>query len=149
MVISWGKYQLSMVVADGLAPIWCQDICNHHGDVGQLVQQRSLPKWWEGYSQASTSASSLYIFNSSQKTWVHIKWCVFLSNIIQMKFQDCSRTYLRLNIFRKCSQSTPQICPRNATYGASFVYSQANLYLTFVFAVSCVHCPTLDMLQWE
>ena len=33
---------VSMVVADGLAPIWCQVICNHHDDVGQWV---SSAKW--------------------------------------------------------------------------------------------------------
>ena len=34
---SWG----SMVVADGLAPIWCQDIYNHHDDIGQLANVSS------------------------------------------------------------------------------------------------------------
>ena len=31
-IISW----VSMVVVDGLVPIWCQDICNHHADAGWL-----------------------------------------------------------------------------------------------------------------
>ena len=34
--ITWhyNHNQVSMMVADVLAPIWCQDICNHHDDLG-------------------------------------------------------------------------------------------------------------------
>ena len=33
-----GLYSIvSMVVADGLAPIWRQNICNHHDDVVSIL----------------------------------------------------------------------------------------------------------------
>ena len=35
---------VSMVVADGLVPIWHQDICNHHDDVSWLIHFRGLPR---------------------------------------------------------------------------------------------------------
>ena len=42
--------QISMVVADGLAPIWRQGICNHSDGVAQSVriksaQDEDTPKW--------------------------------------------------------------------------------------------------------
>ena len=37
--------QVSLVVADGLAPIWCQDICNYHDDVGQTAHVKRVHSW--------------------------------------------------------------------------------------------------------
>ena len=40
-ICEFGTYHrygtISMVVADGLVPIWQQDICNHHGEGDWLV----------------------------------------------------------------------------------------------------------------
>ena len=41
--IAWGKFRVIMMVADELATIWRQDICNHHDDVGRSVRLRSPP----------------------------------------------------------------------------------------------------------
>ena len=38
--------------ADGLAIIWCQDIFNHHDDIGLLAIHRSAPVWFQkNYSE--------------------------------------------------------------------------------------------------
>ena len=41
--MTWSMWHIgvSMVVADGLAPIWHQDICNHPDDMGQSVYLKS------------------------------------------------------------------------------------------------------------
>ena len=39
VISQWSYSGVSMVVADGLAPIWCQDISNHHDDIDHLMHQ--------------------------------------------------------------------------------------------------------------
>ena len=36
-----------MVVADGLVPVWIQDICNPHDNEGQSQHVRSVLTWWK------------------------------------------------------------------------------------------------------
>ena len=39
---------VSMVAADDLAPVWCQGICSHHDDIGQLVHV-GITWYWKSY----------------------------------------------------------------------------------------------------
>ena len=45
MMIFFNHLRVCMMVADDLMPIWCQDICNHHDDLGWLVHLRDSA-WW-------------------------------------------------------------------------------------------------------
>ena len=42
-IMSNGRRRVSMVVADVLVPIWCQDICNNNAGVGRAVRLRGAP----------------------------------------------------------------------------------------------------------
>ena len=44
-VILYNHRWISMLVADGLMPIWHQAICNHHCGAGRSVHTRSVPIW--------------------------------------------------------------------------------------------------------
>ena len=49
---------VSMVVADVLVPIWCQDICNHHGCIGWSVTSWCKITYITAITQADHSTDS-------------------------------------------------------------------------------------------
>ena len=51
----YSRSQITMVAADGLVPIWHQDICNHHDNLSKSTQIRSIPTWRTGIAFAMYS----------------------------------------------------------------------------------------------
>ena len=96
-----GKLRVNMVVADGLAPIWRQDICNYHDTIGRslpfnnplawCVIDETFPIWWFISVRVRTRYKRRYRWVTN----IHIplKHCLFnccdvmcmLRNMIPMK----------------------------------------------------------------
>ena len=53
-----------MVVADGLAPICCQDISNHHDDIDHLMHIKSVRTWSVTECRQLSSAILMFTFQS-------------------------------------------------------------------------------------
>ena len=43
----YNQSQVSVIVTDGLAPIWHQDICSYHGGISQLAHPMGDPMYYE------------------------------------------------------------------------------------------------------
>ena len=69
IIIASSRRRDSMIVADGLAPIWRQDIRNHHDGEGLSMCLMNIPKW-------RCLAMTLQNQNRAQQNRGHILWDV-------------------------------------------------------------------------
>ena len=69
-----GLNQVSMEVVDGMLPIWHQDICTHHDDVGRSAYIKS---------------SSLYVYFIYIYIYVYVCVCALINN--QGSFEVCAQ----------------------------------------------------------
>ena len=89
---------VSMVVADGLAPIWCQVISNHHDDVERSVDLRRPPKLHKSYDfkWVTLSPFQLRVFD-----WGGMGVSFFFFALSEFEWQQKVNSHLILNMMRK------------------------------------------------
>ena len=104
--------QVSMVVADDLAPIWCQGICNNHDDIGQLMHVRGVPPQW-------TSVKLSWPMAHSFKKWhilqFHLPISHIWTNCVSSKWRKYhSISQMSFCVYHKISRAGIILCIRPA-----------------------------------
>ena len=76
-MIFFNHWRVSSMVADDLAPIWWQNICNHHEDVAQSVHLWVL--------QPNVHHISIQIFNDALLS-IMFRWGQFQCDIVPLRY---------------------------------------------------------------
>ena len=104
--------QVSMVLADGLAPIWCHDICKWQG-VGHIFRSHQTFVWWylQGSDVYVPSQWEMVLHCNTVSHWLgaHTEWSLSLYTYIYLQLWIFHVLHTFSSSNRKCSPVCPPI----------------------------------------